>query len=779
MSIAVITTVKGRVQGVGFRPYVFGLAQKYQLHGTVQNNMGGVKIQLEGPASHIKGFLADLPNKAPKLSKIDEIVTVESESNNLERFSIIESNRVGTSHLVIPIDSAVCDDCISEMNDPRNFRYQYPFINCTQCGPRYTIIEELPYDRVRTTMKSFEMCPDCKKEYEDPTNRRYHAQPIACPKCGPSVRLLNRNGQEITDNPILETVSFLKAGKVVAIKGIGGYHLCCDARNEEAISTLRIRKKRPNRPLAIMAANLSRIEEIAEVTRREKELLASPESPIVILHKKRDFELPENLAPGMETVGVMLPYTPLHHLLLADDDLPFLVMTSANPSGQPILYQEHQAISYLNGIADYFLVHNREILHPVDDSVIQVSGGKIDFLRRSRGYVPDPFVTDEDVSGIVAFGGQQKTTFTIGRNQQIFIGPHIGDLENIETISHYQNELEHLLKWINIPKSIAVTDLHPSYYSHNLIKEYDFESIIQVQHHHAHMAACLDEHNIKGKTYGIILDGTGYGLDGHIWGFEIFYGDAGSFERMAHLHYTPLLGGEKCIREPWRNAVAMLVSMLGDEGVDLAKRLFQDKRQQIDLLKKMIENHINIVQAGTCGRLFDAVSAICGLTSISSYDGEAAIRLSELANMNDSAKPYSYQLIYEKQLLSFDFSHMLREIARDVLERKEPTFISSRFHETVVQALVAAVEQLQEENLNFNKTVVLSGGSMHNRYLKNKLQAELTERGFKVAAPEKVPCNDGGLSYGQLVVAAAKRRDQDVCGSTGKSSSKNGIYCSC
>ncbi len=759
MLTAVKAAVRGRVQGVGFRPFVFQLAHRYRLKGTVQNNMDGVKIHLEGEMDQIGNFLRDLQKQSPRLSKIDEILVQEAEFRNCSQFTIIESERSGTSMLVIPIDSAVCDDCLKEMNDPEDFRYQYPFINCTQCGPRYTIIEELPYDRPYTTMKNFPMCPECKKEYEDPSNRRHHAQPIACPECGPQVKLLDSKGQEMAvKEPVQETIALLKTGAVIAIKGIGGYHLCCDARNNDAVAALRKRKNRPERPLAIMAANINIIEEIAEISDVELSLLKSPEAPIVILDKNDSYSLADSVAPGMKTIGIMLPYAPLHHLLFSDPKLPYLVMTSANPSGMPILYRDEEAITYLDGIAEYYLVHNREILHPVDDSVVQVNNGKMDFLRRSRGYVPDPFVTEQDVSGIVAFGGQQKTTFTIGRNHQIFIGPHIGDLENMETIAHFKNELEHLLKWIETPKSIAVVDEHPGYSAHHLVREYQFESVLKVQHHHAHMAACIDEHRIKGNTFGIILDGTGYGLDGKIWGFEIFYGDAGSFKRMGHLHYTPLPGSEKCIREPWRNAASMLISLLGEEGMDLAKKIFHDKASQIDILKKMIENNINTVQAGTCGRLFDAVSAICGITQISSYDGEAAIRLSEFADVNDVVTPYPFSLYKKDQLLTIDFSQMIKEIALNVLACKDVKKISSQFHETVVQAIVASMVQLIQDNPESERTVVLSGGSLHNRFLRIRLSAELTALGIQVYMPEKVPCNDGGLSYGQLVVAAAKRR---------------------
>lgn len=757
MRTAVKVAVRGRVQGVGFRPFVFQLADTYLLNGTVQNNMDGVKIHLEGESVAIQHFQSDLKNKAPRLSKINEIEVVETEVQGFNDFTIIPSERSGTSMLVIPIDSAVCEDCINEMSDPEDFRYQYPFINCTQCGPRYTIIEELPYDRPYTSMKSFPMCEDCKREYEDPTNRRHHAQPIACPKCGPKVWLLDKDGMEKdSDNHIMETISLLKAGNIVAIKGIGGYHLACDARNQEAVMALRSRKKRPNRPLAVMASSLSAARGFAVISKDEKEVLTSPESPILVVKKNNQYQLAEGVAPATGTIGVMLPYSPLHHLLFVDPELDCLVMTSANPSGMPILYKNEEAFQYLAGIAEYYLIHNREILHPVDDSVVQINDGKVDFLRRSRGYVPDPFSTTVDVSGIVALGGQQKTTFTIGRNEQIFVGPHIGDLENVETIQHYQQELEHLLKWIDTPKSVAVIDAHPDYQVQRLVKEYVFEEVIEVQHHHAHMAAVLEEHHIEGKAFGIILDGTGYGLDENIWGFEIFYGDTAAFERIAHLHYTPLPGSEKCIRETWRNAVAMLISLLGEKGEQLAKIIFSEKVSEIDILNIMIKKNINTVQAGTCGRLFDAVSALCGVTKVSSYDGEAAIKLAELADEWVVYEPYPYDLL-EKEILTIDFSRMIEVIALDVLAGVNVTLISGKFHETVVQAIVAAMEKLLSRMPAANHNVVLSGGSIHNRYLRKRLNTELREREFNVYFSEMVPCNDGGLSYGQLVVAAAKR----------------------
>lgn len=751
-------SIQGRVQGVGFRPFVFQLADKYKLTGTVQNNMDGVKIHIEGDLDKLEQFIHDIKTQSPRLSKINKIEVAEANVEHYDTFSIIESDRNGASLLVIPVDSAICDECLEEMNDPNNFRYRYPFINCTQCGPRYTIIKDLPYDRPFTTMANFEMCPQCLQEYNNPLNRRHHAQPIACPTCGPQVQLVNQRGEIVqTEDPIVEAAKLLKDGHIVAIKGIGGYHLSCDATNERAVQLLRERKRRPNRPLAVMTATIQEAACFAELTNDEKQLLQSPEAPIVVVQKSSTFHLANSVAPGMNTIGMMLPYTPLHHLLFQCKEISTLVMTSANPSGQPILYKDDEAFSNLSDIADYFLIHNREILHPVDDSVIQCIDGHEHFLRRARGYVPDPFFTNQDVTGIIAFGGQQKSTFTIGRNEQIFVGPHIGDLENIETINHFKRELNHLLTWVDVPFKTAVIDAHPGYEAKGIVSEYPFKQIIKVQHHHAHMAACLEENKINDDAFGIILDGTGYGLDGNIWGFEILYGNTLEFDRQAHLMYTPLPGAEKSIREPWRNAVAMLITLLGERGEQLATKLFPDKEQQIPVLKAMIKNNLNLVNAGTCGRLFDAVSAMIGVCTTATYDGEAAILLSELAESGKKSEPYPFTIVESEGILTFDFSEMLSEIVEDAIQSVEKQWISTRFHETIVVAIVTAMKKLTCADHSKTKKVVFSGGSFHNRYLHERLHSELSKIGFSVYTHRQVPCNDGGLSFGQLVVAAAKR----------------------
>ncbi|WP_084213444.1 carbamoyltransferase HypF [Thermicanus aegyptius] len=759
---SVKVTVKGRVQGVGFRPFIYRLAERHGIRGTVQNNMDGVFIHAEGKGEAIRSFLAAIREEAPRLSKIHEIRVEPEAWKGYKEFTIIPSEREGKSSLVIPVDSAVCEECLKEMRDPENFRYRYPFINCTQCGPRYTIIEALPYDRPYTSMKRFIMCEACEREYKDPLNRRHHAQPNACPACGPRLELVDLGGTPLPGDPIEEAKQLLRGGKIIAVKGIGGYHLACDATEEEAVARLRRRKNRPKRPLAIMAANLAAVHQICEVSEREEKLLSSPEAPILILRKKEKSSLAPSIAPGMATVGVMLPYTPLHHLLLEEKGLPYLVMTSANPSGLPILYRDEEALAYMEGIADFILWNNRPILHPLDDSVVRLVDGRTDFLRRSRGYVPDPLFTEAPVHGIVALGGEQKNTFAIGRYGQIFIGPHIGDMENLEVIDHFKREFQHLMKWMGIaPEAIAV-DLHPQFSNRKIAEEIveneDHAKIIPVQHHHAHMASCMGENGMKESSFGLILDGTGYGEDGKIWGFEFFYGDYAHVKRLAHLRYTPLPGGEKAIREPWRNAVGMLVDLFGEEGEEWAKRLFPERVKEIPVLVNMVKKAYNTPLAGTCGRLFDAVSAILGICPVSTYDGEAAILLSEAIDADDVYPSYPYSIHWKGEIAELDMAPTIASIVKDRFYGKPVGEVIGRFHETIVSASIELITTLSDHHPSYLKNLVLSGGSFHNPYLITQLQKRMKELGFQVFTHHQLPTNDGGLSYGQLMVAAHRRR---------------------
>ena len=755
-------SIVGNVQGVGFRPFIYQLANEFSLKGTVQNNMDGVEVFVEGKLPQVEQFLQSIEQKAPRLSRIDQMVVQKEDYKGFEDFSIIKSRREGTSQLVIPVDAGICDACLAEMNNPNNFRHHYPFITCTQCGPRYTIIDELPYDRPYTSMAHFELCPNCEKEYNDPMDRRHHAQPIACPECGPHISLVSSDGRILAEyeDALKLAGKYLLEGKILVVKGIGGFHLCCDASNIEAVALLRNRKNRPNRPLAVMSFSIDHVKEFAFVSAEEERLMKSPEAPIVILNKKSDYHLAEKVAPNMNTIGVMLPYSPLHYLLLKEADKRTLIMTSANVSSLPIVYKNEECSQYLGEMADFYLMHNRNILHPVDDSVVQIVQGDTDFFRKSRGYVPNVLFSKKNVDGIVSFGGQQKTTFALGRNDQVFIGPHIGDLDNLNTIEHYKNELQLLLKWVQPNQKIAVIDYHPNYQTRQLVKEFPFEEVVEVQHHHAHMAACLADNGIAEKTFGIILDGTGFGLDGNIWGFEVFYGDCKEVQRLAHLHYTALPGGEACIREPWRNAVGMLCTLLGEEGLKISEQLFPSRKEAISVLRAMVDKGLNTVYAGTCGRLFDAVSSMIGICEKSTYDGEAAIRLSELAKMDQQVDAYSYEILENEQKLIFNFTRMIVEIAEDRIGGKDVKEISTTFHETIVQALVDGINRLHKTFPQYNKKIVLSGGSFHNRYLKERLIQCLSAAGFEVYTHHRIPCNDGGLSYGQLMVAAAKREER-------------------
>lgn len=762
MPKAVLIRVKGRVQGVGFRPFVFQLAEKYQLTGTVQNNMDGVRILAEGEDASLQKMIEALKHNAPRLSRIDSLEIEKVTYQGFQSFEIVPSERSGASSLVIPVDANVCNECLEEMKDSSSFRYQYPFINCTQCGPRYTIIEELPYDRPFTVMKEFEMCDQCKKEYEDPTNRRHHAQPIACPTCGPQVKLYAMNGKEIaSQNEVFSMVKMLlQDGKIIAIKGIGGYHLACDATNQKAIATLRARKKRPQKPLAIMAKNLEGVQQICSVQDIEIEQLTSTAAPIVVLRKKIPFQLPNEIALGIGTIGVMLPYTPLHHLLFDNSSLLFLVMTSANPSGLPMLHKDDQAFQYLEDIADYVLSANREILHPIDDSVVQVVDGRPTFLRRARGYVPDPIFTTQPVHGVLALGSQQKNTFAIGRYGEIFVGPHIGDMDHYSMIDHYNQELQHLLKWLGpFEHPVVAMDKHPGYAVRELSRAIDSSLIIEVQHHHAHHVSCMEDNNLRESCFGIILDGTGYGEDGNIWGFEILYGNAENYKRLAHLQYSPLPGSEKAIREPWRNAVGMLIHSLGIEGKNYAHQLFSDKAYEIEIIHNMIEKKINSPLAGTCGRLFDSVSAILGICTTSTYDGEAAIKISERVPMDAVSKGLAYPFTLKRtsDLIDIDFSLCLKAIVCDYLSNRNSDEIIQAFHETVMKACIDCLVLLSQENSELNRNVVLSGGSFHNPFLTREMKRLLEMKGFNVFTHRNVPCNDGGLSLGQLMIAASQR----------------------
>lgn len=750
--------VTGRIQGVGFRPFIYSLAKKYRLTGTVQNNLDSVIIIVEGNELELMEMMEELKGDPPLLSKINEIIVNQIPSVNYQEFTIVPSQVCGDSLPWIAADAAICKGCLEELMDPDNRRFQYPFINCTQCGPRYTIIDGLPYDRSKTTMREFVMCSLCQGEYQDPSNRRHHAQSNSCFECGPTVTLHNQSGELLAENQVAVTqaVDLIKRESIIGIKGIGGYHLACDAYQESVVEQLRFRKRRPQRPLAIMVKSLDVARSLCHISNREAEILTSPEMPIVVLQRKDDCLLPENLSPGLSTLGIMLPYTPLHHLLFETNKLECIVLTSANPSGLPIQYKA--AYSHNSDeLCEYFLTHNREIYLPIDDSVVQCDGEITLYLRRARGFVPDPIKTNSNVDQIIALGGNQKNTFAVGKQNHIVMSPHLGDLENEEMIHAFEEQLDHFKEWLGVDEKYLAVDKHPLYAS-NLIAKRLKSKRIPIQHHHAHQVSCMEDNGLEEPCLGIILDGTGYGDDGHIWGFEFLYGNAGSFERLAHLQYTPLPGGERALKEPWRNAVGMLLYYWPQEGKELATKLFPEKSKEINIIEGMIINHINTPMVGTCGRLFDAVSAILGICLTATYEGEAAIKLADYLNrteIENSAETYPFQLKTNSQnQLELDLSPMIYQIIQDRFKQQPITKIIQTFHRTLVSCSVDMVLILVKNRPDLNRTIVLSGGSFQNIYLASEIQRQLQNEGFNVYTHKSVPCHDGGLSLGQIIIAA-------------------------
>lgn len=755
---AIKVIVNGRVQGVGFRPFIYSLSKRYHLNGTVQNNLDGVIILAEGEENQLEKMVDDIKRNHPKLAKINELNIQHIPLSHYKEFTIIPSRENGKSIPWIPSDAAICNYCLEEMNDLHNRRFRYPFINCTQCGPRYTIINRLPYDRSNTTMKEFAMCHDCLEEYEDPCNRRHHAQPVCCSDCGPTLTLYNQAGKSLGENQsaITQAIDLIKQGKIVAIKGIGGFHLACDAYQQKAVEQLRHRKKRPQKPLAIMVKSLAAARNLCFISSQEEHLLTSSEMPIVILQRKRKGVLPPNISPGLSTIGVMLPYTPLHHLIFENHKLECIVMTSANPSGLPILYRDDH-VKDLENICDYILTHNRKIDFPIDDSVVQYDGEKTIFVRRARGFVPGPLKTTSTVDHIIALGGNQKNTFSVGKQNTIVMSPHVGDLENEEMIASFEEQLHHFKEFLDVKEGNVAVDKHPLYASTSIAKKLS-RKIISVQHHHAHHVSCMEDNGLNEPCLGIILDGTGYGEDGNIWGFEFLYGDAKSFERLAHLKYTPLPGGEKAVKEPWRNAVGMLLYYWPQEGKELCMKLFPERLKEINIMEQMIVHQVNTPMAGTCGRLFDAVSAILGICSISTYEGEATIKLSDYMNraeLESTGENYSYHFItHSPNQLQLDLSPMIVQIIQDKFQQQSIPAIIQKFHSTLVSCCVQMVLKLVENRPELNRRVVLSGGSFQNIFLAREIQKGLLKEGFTVFTHRHIPCHDGGLSLGQIIIAA-------------------------
>lgn len=745
--------ITGIVQGIGFRPFIYNLARSYSIQGWVLNNEKGVFIEAESDNGNLDRFIQDIPRLAPPLARIESFDVRYLEPLGYSTFEIRKSEEAEEKFVLISPDVATCDQCLSELFSSRDFRYRYPFINCTLCGPRFTIIKDIPYDRHKTTMAPFTMCPVCQKEYDDPANRRFHAQPNACPSCGPSLELVDRDGKRLSGDPLAKTLEFIKGGFIIAIKGLGGFHLACDAKNEKAVSTLRTRKFREDKPFAVMCRDMEEVRQYCEVNQEEENLLLSVERPIVILKRKQDSAISHAVAPYQDTLGVMLPYSPLHHLLLSGP-MKTLVMTSGNISDEPIAYKNDEAKERLREIADYFLFHNREIHMRCDDSVTRTFEGKPYILRRSRGYVPFPVKLLSPLEMILACGGELKNTFCLTRGPYAFVSHHIGDLENLETLNSFEEGIEHFKKLFYIePKAVAY-DLHPDYLSTKYALAIPDLPKVGVQHHHAHIVGCMAENGLEGNVLGVALDGTGFGTDETIWGGEFLKVNVKDFERLAHLKKVPMPGGSMAIKEPWRMAMVYLSEAFGHEadqlGMDLMKRI---DFQKWAILKAAIEKRLNAPLTSSMGRLFDAISSLLSIRDEVHYEGQAAIELEMIADAKIK-ETYPFRLLKEDSPFVIDSSDMIREVVKDLTEGVATSKISGKFHRTIARMIIETCETLR---LTYSLTrVVLSGGVFQNILLLSLVTKGLRESGFEVYTHHLVPTNDGGISLGQAVICHAR-----------------------
>ncbi len=772
--------VEGVVQGVGFRPFVYRLARELGLNGIVYNVGAAVVIEVEGGEERLQAFVRRLKAEAPVLSDIQRIDFSEQPVLLYPDFQIRESHTKSGEDVYIAPDVSVCQDCRRELYDPDNPRYLYPFINCTNCGPRFTIIKALPYDRVHTTMNDFAMCRDCYEEYTDPKDRRYHAQPISCYQCGPSLRLLDADGVPTADaDPVAAARDLLAAGKILAVKGIGGYHLMCDARNGTAVERIRQRKLRDRKPFALMVKDVQTADSLCYLSPQEREVLASPRRPIVLLRRREDTDLPEAIAPGNPYLGVMLAYTPLHLLLFEggrgdETRLEVLVATSGNRSDLPIFYKDDEAFVGLRDIADFFLTHNREIYIRADDSVTRVFRGKEYLVRRSRGYVPLPIqcpaagsltASGTPVPQVLACGGQMKNTFCLNRGEHFYLSQYIGDLDDWETYQTYLESIGHFQRMLESRPQVLAYDLHPDYLSTRYALEQDIPVKIAVQHHHAHIASCMAENNLTEPVLGVAFDGTGYGEDGHLWGGEFFAGSYSGFVRKGHLAYLPMPGGEAAVREPWRMALGLLAgtgvaweTIEGQPGVRVGElMLFEDiTGERPAMVKAMLAKGVNTPLTSGAGRLFDAVSALLGIVRKATYEGEPAIAL-EYAADREADGSYGFAFEGSDDCFAVSFRPMVRQILDDLAAAVRPGIIAARFHRTVAAVIEAGCRRMREAT-GLNK-VVLSGGVFQNMLLLEMAVSGLENAGFQVFTHSRVPANDGGIALGQALIALARMQN--------------------
>jgi len=784
--------ITGIVQGVGFRPFIYTLAKTMDMNGWVRNTSAGVDIQVDGNGDQLDAFIEKLKTSLPPLAKVDTIQVDTCNPQGFETFEIFHSESIPGAFIPISPDVSICDDCLFEMFDPSDNRYLYPFINCTNCGPRFTIINDIPYDRPKTTMAPFEMCDYCLNEYNDPLNRRFHAQPVACPDCGPQIWLettiaghgsgdKNLNAKTVNTSETIQSVQELLAdGKIIAIKGLGGFHLACDATNQFAVRELRNRKLRIDKPFALMMADLSVVNEHCSITSSERELLLSRQRPIVLLDRRSGSTISLDVAPGQNTLGVMLPYTPLHHLLFREisgthnthlqtdriRQMP-LVMTSGNFSEEPIAFTNQEARVRLSTLADAFLLHNREIRTRCDDSVIhqinkpdQEESRKY-FLRRSRGYAPDPIQLPINAAQILAVGPELKNTFCLTKGRYAFLSHHIGDMENFETLNSFTDGINHFENLFRIEPQAIVCDLHPNYLSTRYAIERSQSSNIplyQIQHHHAHIASCMVDNNLHGENpiIGIAFDGTGYGDDGLIWGGEFLIADYCGYQRYAHLENTPLPGGDSGTKKPYRIALAQLLDKDIDWDLDLPP-VHNSCSDELSMLRSMINNSINTPLTSSMGRFFDAVSALIGVKSNINYEAQAAIELESIADPDSTGLypfkfPMSHQTSNNGDLHPIQISSapLIQEIVEDFRSGKSISSISGKFHHSVSH-LVLNICRMARDQFSINE-VALSGGVWQNILLLQKSIQLLEKDDFSVYYHNQVPTNDGGIALGQAII---------------------------
>ncbi len=741
--------ISGIVQGVGFRPFVYNLANNLNLKGFVTNTREGVLIEAEGEA--LDTFIHLLRKEAPPLSEIEEIKKEDILSLNSTTFEIIKSGKSLGNRTLISPDVSICSDCIKELFDENNRRFLYPFINCTNCGPRFTIIENIPYDRPLTTMKKFELCEPCRKEYENPGDRRFHAQPNACSDCGPSVWIEYKNEKINGGKNVFEfAVKKILAGETGAVKGLGGFHLCCLASDNSAVKKLRKRKHRPAKPFAVMVPDIETAEVIAFADDAERRILSSKERPIILLKKKK--QLPEIIAPANKRIGVMLPYTPLHYILfyflkkvLPKGSIPALIMTSANISEEPICITNEDAKERLNGITDFYLFHNRDILIRSDDTVGIMINGKFRMIRRSRGYVPKRIKLLYSTPAILAVGAELKNTICITKEKNAFVSQHIGDVSNLRSYNFFEETIEHMQKIMDCKAEAVVCDFHPDYLSTRWAINSGLP-LIKVQHHHAHLASCMAEYGLDENVIGLILDGTGFGYDSTIWGGEILFGNYTQIERLFHLQKMPLPGGDAAVKEPWRTAIGFLYSCVPDYSVP--EHL---KEYPYENIHQMIEKNINTPYTSSAGRLFDAVAAIAGGPQKNNFEAEAAIHIMHAAVSVNIEEKYNYSLS-KKENKEIKLGSIIAGIYDDVIQNVDYQIIAAKFHNTLISLFCNAVEVAAETKQV--KKVVLSGGVFQNEILLAGIENELTYKGFEVFTHVKIPSNDGGISLGQAAVAS-------------------------